>query len=246
MAKIKLRGGQSTSDRRLDRLIPTDFEHVAKFPLTLATLPSKPAPVVLGINWYSRFDSPVLDSKGRYWIKPASTGSLGTLRGGHAICVKCAIATDPLSWWDFYDQGNEGACVGFSSSRMMSLWNRVRYSGPWLYKQAQIIDEWPGEDYDGTSVRAGFEVLRTLGHSRVGIRGFVYPPDVAAGISVYRWATSVQDVHDALQMPLSVSLGAVPLLNSWGRSYPHIVWMPDEVLARLLNEDGEAGLATDR
>ena len=24
-------------------------------------------------------------------------------------------------WWDFYDQGTEGACVGFGCSRMMSL-----------------------------------------------------------------------------------------------------------------------------
>jgi hypothetical protein len=245
MARIKLKGGQSTLDRRLDRLIPTDFEHVAKFPLTLATLPAGPTPVVLGINWYSRFDTPVLDSSGRYWIKRAANGSLGTLRGGHAICVKCAVKTDPLGWWDFYDQGSEGACVGFSESRMMSLLNRTKYDAPWLYHTAQKNDEWPGENYDGTSVRAGLEVLRTWGHCRVAY-GKTYPPDANAGISVYRWATSVQDVHDSIQMPLARSLGAVPLLNSWGRAYPHITWLPDDILAQLLNEDGEAGLVTDK
>lgn len=246
MAKYKLKGGQSTSDRRLDRLIPTDFNHVARYPLTLATLPAGPTPVVLGINWYSRFDTPVQDTgTGRWWIRRASTGSLGNLRGGHAICVKCAVKTDPLSWWDFYDQGNEGACVGFSCSRMMSLLNRSKYDAPWLYKSAQKIDEWPGEDYDGTSVRAGLEVLRTQGHCRVAY-GKTYPVDPAAGISAYRWATTVKEVHDTIQMPLSVTLGAVPLLNSWGRSYPHIVWMPDDVLEQLLKEEGEAGLVTDR
>jgi hypothetical protein len=49
---------------------------------------------------------------------------------------------------------------------MMSLLNRKRYDAGWLYHEAQRIDEWPGEDYDGTSVRAGMDVLRTEGHRR--------------------------------------------------------------------------------
>jgi hypothetical protein len=32
-----------------------------------------------------------------------------------------------------------------------------------LYRQCQKIDEWPGEDYDGTSVRAGAKILRSRG-----------------------------------------------------------------------------------
>lgn len=38
---------------------------------------------------------------------------------------------------------------------------------------------------------------------------------------------------------------AVKLKNSWGRAYP-LVWMPYTVLQRLLNEDGEAAIVTDR
>jgi len=248
VAKIRLRGGQSTSDRRLDRLVPPDFEHVKKYGLTAETIPDKPTPVVLGINWYAKFDAPVKDSSGRWWIAKGYTtgGDLGRLRGGHAICVKPGVLTDPLSWWDFYDQGNEGACVGFSCSRMMSLLNRVRYAAPWLYKEAQKIDAWPGEDYEGTSVRAGLDVLKSSGHCRVGTLGKVYPEDVNAGISVYRWADTVEQIHDVLKMPLANSLEAVPLVNSWGRDYPHIVWMPATVVQRLLVEDGEAGLVTDR
>lgn len=244
MARTKLRGGQTTSDRRLDRLVPPDWEHVIKYALTAGTIPAAPTPVVLGVNWYAAFDNPELDTKGRYWIGRGA--SLGRVRGGHAICVKCAVRTDPLSWWDFYDQGSEGACVGFSASRMMSLLNRVRYDARWLYREAQKVDAWPGENYEGTSVRAGLDVLRSRGHCRVGTLGKVYPEDVASGISVYRWATSPEEVHEAIQMPLARSLGAVPLLNSWGRDYPHIVWLPDEVLFRLIQEDGEAGLVTDR
>ena len=43
-----------------------------------------------------------------------------------------------------------------------------------------------------------------------------------------------------------LQLGAVPLLNSWGRGYPHVVWMPDAVFDRMIREDGEVALVTDR
>jgi hypothetical protein len=38
---------------------------------------------------------------------------------------------------------------------------------------------------------------------------------------------------------------AVAIKNSWGRSYP-LIWMPYTTLGRLLSEDGEAALVTDR
>jgi len=66
------------------------------------------------------------------------------------------------------DQGNEGACVGFShSSRVMSDPDRDRsidnaYART-VYREAQRIDEWPGEDYEGTSVLAGAKVLASRG-----------------------------------------------------------------------------------
>ena len=160
-----------------------------------------------------------------------------------AICVKPGQLVDSPSWYEFYDQGQEGACVGFSSSRMMSLWNHVRYDARWLYHEAQLIDEYadtPPEE--GTSVRAAFEVLRTTGAKRVP-SGAIVPAD---GIAAYRWATSVDEIHSVIRTPMADDLGAVPLLNSWGTFYPHLVWMPDAVLDRLLREGGEAGLATDR
>lgn len=220
---------------KLGRRPPTDWKHVERFPLTAA--PQVPTPAVLGINWYAAFDKPELDSKGRYWI---GTGSLGRVRGGHCICVK-STQPDLIGWWEFYNQGNEGACVGFGCSRAQTLRNRVRYDGFWLYNEAKQLDEWEGEDYEGTSVRAGLEVERTVGLMRSRSQ------EIAAqdGISEYRWATSVEMVHASIQSSLADSLGGVPLLNSWGRDYPHIVWLPDTVLDRLLQEDGEAGLITD-
>jgi hypothetical protein len=38
---------------------------------------------------------------------------------------------------------------------------------------------------------------------------------------------------------------AVRLVNTWGLSYPY-VWIPYRVVDRLIDEDGEAALVTDR
>lgn len=227
---------------RFGRKPPTDWKHVERY--ALASAPTSlvgPTPAILGINWYEAFDTPTKDVHGRWWIRETN---LGSILGGHAICVKCANLTDPLSWWDFYVQP-DGSCVGFSESRAKSLVDRTRYAAHWLYEEAQRIDEWPGEDYEGTSVRAGLEVLRTKGHRRL-INGVLQPLRDGDGIAAYRWATSVEEVHSIIQMPLADSLGGVPLLQSWGRDYPHITWLPDSVLDRLLREDGEAATFTDR
>ena len=66
------------------------------------------------------------------------------------------------------------------------------------------------------------------------------------GIGVYRWAKTVEEVHGILKSTANNAAGAVRILNSWGRGYPHRVWMPDETLQRLIDEDGEVALVTDR
>ena len=43
---------------------PSDWKHVDKYPLTAATAPSKPTPVVIGVNWYDEFDKPQKDAQG--------------------------------------------------------------------------------------------------------------------------------------------------------------------------------------
>jgi hypothetical protein len=237
----------------LGRRTPETWEHVERWPLTATTTPSKPVPVVIGVNWYSNFDKPEKDRNGRWWIGRST--DLGTIRGGHCVALEpgddpatTRSAQDPVSFWTFYDQGREGACVGFGCSRMMSLLNRKRYDARWLWDRAKEVDEWPdtnpGDD-NGTSVRAAFDVLRDRGH-------VVYKPadedgpSVTEGISANRWAKSADDVLGALRSPGSSRMGAVRVLNSWGNSYPHRVWLPLEVLDRLIGEDGEAGVPVDR
>lgn len=104
------------------------------------------------------------------------------------------------------DQGAEGACVGFSWTveAMTSPW-RVRIGPNWdnphftnypndfgrkVYRKAQLIDEWAGEAYEGTSVTAGVKVLKNLGL-----------------ISEYRWAFSMADIRDTLLYQGPVVLG---------------------------------------
>jgi hypothetical protein len=230
----------------LGRREPTDYRHIERFPLTLATTPSAATPVVLGVNWYDRFFDPEKIGT-RWWIGRGS--SWGPIAGGHAIVAKPVGVSDLYTWWSFYDQGSEGACVGFSSSRAVSFTNRERYDARWLYREAQKIDEWPGESYDGTSVRAGMEVLRTVGHRRF-LNGVSKPSDTVRGIAEYRWASTVDAVLDALaeddDYDVMKKIEAIPLFNSWGRSYPQKVWLPLSALERLLDENGEAAVMIDR
>lgn len=226
-------------DRVLDRRLPTDFVHVERYPLTAVTIPVS-VPGVGGFNWYSLFDQPVKDRKG-FWRIPGDV-PFGSLRGGHAVAFEPVQQKDTWLWWVRYDQGSEGACVGFGASRMMSILNRRRYDARWLYLEAQKVDEWPGEAYSGTSVRAALDVLRSVGHKRV--HGFrLWEPELDQGIAANRWATTVDDVLASLGTP---HLDYVTLLNSWGRGYPHRVRVPANVLAQLLSEDGEYGVVTDR
>lgn len=229
----------------LGRRPPTDWEHVDKYPLRALPKDERPkdVPSAIGINWYPEFDRPVKGKDGRWRVTVPSRTS--RVRGGHCICVKPPNLNDIYGWWLFYDQGEEGACVGFGESRMMSLMNRKRYDARWLYKWAQDHDEWtdtPPEE--GTSVRAGLDGLRTVGHVRFPrARGGWEPVDPAEGIAANRWATDIDDWLIALGRP---GAEEVPFLNSWGKSYPHIVWMPVEAAERLMREDGEFPIITDR
>jgi len=201
--------------------------------------------VVLGIAWYSNFDRPTVGSDGCWWI---GRGDLGRVRGGHAVYLKPQSLRDATGWWRFYNQGREGACVGFAASRAMTLLNRKRLDARWLWDRSKECDEWsdtnPGDD-NGTSVRAAMDVLRRVGHVPI-YHGVARPVDAAEGIVENRWAQSADEVLACLQSPLYATLGAVPLLNSWGADYPRAVWLPLEVLDRLIREDGEATMLVDK
>lgn len=112
-------------------------------------------------------------------------------------------------WWG--DQGYTPQCVAYS-------WTHWLASGPitqkssrkggvapydtvQLYNDAQKIDCWPGEDYDGTSVRAGAKVLQNSGY-----------------INGYNWAWDINTTVNAI-----LTLGPVVVGTWWHRDmfYPN-------------------------
>jgi len=248
-------------DPRLGRFIPDDWGHVDNYPLTALSVEERPThvPVVLGVNWYSEFDNPAVDEQtGEHFVAKGGASSLTQIRGGHCVCLEPGGEPDTEERWDFYDQGSEGACVGFGWSRCMSILNEGNlYTARWLWDRSKELDQWPETepgDNNGTSVRSAGDVLQDSGH--VGWQDehsdddhtgrATYGADQGAGIQHFRWAQSVDEVHQALGNDRADELGAVPFLNSWGRDYPHRTWMPDDVLERLMQEDGEIAVPTDR
>lgn len=120
-----------------------------------------------------------------------------------------------------WDQGREGACVGFGTSMMMSILNEAqsraavtkpythRYDPWWLWDRAKEVDYWPDTnpgDSNGTSVSAACDILRTKGHRRI-VSGKTLPEAVGEGISTNRWAGSVDEVRTALSMGIPCSIG---------------------------------------
>jgi hypothetical protein len=123
--------------------------------------------------------------------------------------VETVLYRPGKSWRQFYDQGQEGACVGFGSSECMSILNHARYDARWLWDRAKEVDEWPdtnpGDD-NGTSVRAAMDVLRDKGHVRV-VGGRDKAPNPADGIAANRWATTVDEIRTCIANGVPVVIG---------------------------------------
>jgi C1A family cysteine protease len=122
-----------------------------------------------------------------------------------AVLNKKRIVRKRVMWEEgvVLDQGSEGACVGFgwmadvlaapkSPDRQPDV-NFANRLANFYYKRAKEIDEWPGEDYDGTSVLAGAKVMQEQGF-----------------IEEYRWCFSTDDVRDAV-----ISEGPVVIGIPW-------------------------------
>ena len=97
------------------------------------------------------------------------------------------------------DQGFKPYCVGYAWVHWLETepvthdLGSPAYSPDSLYHDAQRVDAWPGENYDGTSVRAGAKVLRKLGF-----------------IKNYYWATRVWEIANAIR-----KIGPVVVGTAW-------------------------------
>jgi len=67
------------------------------------------------------------------------------------------------------NQGNEGACVGFAVTALKEFqeWRqhgrKFDFSERWAYEFAKQEDEFPGEDYEGTTIRGAMKALAKHG-----------------------------------------------------------------------------------
>lgn len=185
------------------------------------------------------------------------------------------------------DQGWEGACVGFACTAevlgapvAVDLGRVLRAPSTEptafaraVYRHAQRIDAWPGEDYSGTSVIAGIQTLKTYGLIREYRWGFA-TNQVVDGVlgtgpgilglnwysGMYRAPGGILRVSGTLEGGHAIyCLGYDPhgaghnrpgviLQNSWGTSWGDegfaILPLPD--LDRLMHEQGEACIPTRR
>lgn len=109
------------------------------------------------------------------------------------------------------DQGGTSQCVAYSGVKYLTSAPVIQASpmAPGqLYHECQLIDEWDGESYDGTSVRALFKVLKSIGL-----------------IAEYRWAFDVATVVDHLLEKGPVVVGTVWTMDMftpdrWGYIWP--------------------------
>lgn len=176
------------------------------------------------------------------------------------------------------DQKDTPSCVGFSivhklhagpitqikrGNRARPVVDPIRD----IYEPAQRIDEWPGENYDGTSVRAGMKIAQQLGFIESYawafaledmIRTLALEP-VVVGINWY-WDMWEPDKRGRVKLggPLmgghaicaigySMKREEVDLLQSYGPKYGvnGVIRIGFEDMRRLIAEDGEICLAVE-
>ena len=70
---------------------------------------------------------------------------------------------------DILNQGQEGACTGFGLAAVINLLNvkkrdlQFKSSSRMLYEMAKKHDQWPGEDYAGSSCRGAIRGWKNMG-----------------------------------------------------------------------------------
>lgn len=104
-------------------------------------------------------------------------------------------------------QGNEGACTGFGLAAVVNylLWRRdraaVKTSPRQLYHLAKLYDEWPGEDYSGSSCRGALKGWHKHGVCAEALWPYTVRPDgsvPAFEAPAENWAA------DAVTRPLGI------------------------------------------
>lgn len=179
-------------------------------------------------------------------------------------------------WWG--NQGRTSQCVGYSwvhwldagPVRQPYLKEKSGIGRPWdpkdIYNRAKRLDQWPGEDYHGTSVRAGAKVLKRKGLIReyrwawdietvvetllkegpmvVGTWWYsqMYSPD---DHGIIRARGKRDGGHAYLLCGVDLNTQLLKIKNSWGRNWGKdgYATIPIKDFEKLLDEGGEACMA---
>lgn len=173
-----------------------------------------------------------------------------------------------------YDQGYTSQCTAYAGkglvntqplTTILSSFRRMFLSTDMIYDYSQTIDEWPGEDYDGTSVLAAakafqhFEyirgyrwcfgisdVLHTLssyGPVGIGVTWYdsMFEPDERGNLTVDT-RSGIAGGHAVQIQGINVSNETVTITNSWGTGWGDRgrCYMKWDDLDTLLRDWGEA------
>lgn len=171
------------------------------------------------------------------------------------------------------NQGNIGACVGCSLTQRLATWAieapAVGYDfAMTLYRTAQMHDPWPGEQYEGTSLLAGLQVLHRWGWIRryewsFSLRqlqlGLGYHGAAVLGIPWYdgmfypssdgrvRPTGHIAGGHAIEASAIDVDDQKIWFPNTWGDwGLNGWCWMHFDDVDRLLHERGEAAFLSGR
>lgn len=125
-------------------------------------------------------------------------------RDHHYALRKVAPKTTPRAVYRHWrtgavlDQGSTSQCVAYSWTAFLHsspLRTKIHLQPEEFYRAAQKVDEWEGENYDGTSVRAGAKVLQAEGH-----------------LAQYLWASRIDEICNWV---LSANGGPVVMGTDW-------------------------------
>ena len=179
---------------------------------------------------------------------------------------------DDNGWWG--DQGRTPHCVGYA-------WAHWLEDGPigqpgiapiinpqLIYEQAQKLDEWPGENYSGTSVRGGVKSLQRNGKIKNYYWGFdvnslinavLYYGPVVVGTYWYRGmfypdrlgfispTGGIMGGHAYVINGVDTKKGYFRLKNSWGRKWgiKGSAYININHMSTLISQYGEVCIATE-
>lgn len=209
------------------------------------------------LDWKPRFDS----------------RSLGFLISDH---FHLGVEAGNRNWrrGAWLDQGQEGACTGFGAAHVLAATPKARPDmndamARSLYKEAQRNDEWPGENYEGSSVLGAMQALKArnwiteyywaksldeikhgvslFGPMEIGVNWYsgMWKPDDNGVLHV---SGTIVGGHALCVGGIDFKKGLFRLDNSWGKNWGinGSAWISFEDMDRLRSEDGEFALPRKR